>query len=114
MFCCARHTENFNDLAHLSWVHAGTFGNREKPEVAPYEVKATSSGLHFEFDYERYSIDQRQGAQPLESIHYTYDLTLPFYTRLRIAFPDGHNFVICNLPSPRSARQTKRYVSNDP
>ena len=54
----------------------------------------------------RYSIDQRTGAQPLESIHYTYDLTLPFYTRLRIAFPDGHNFVICNLPSPRSARQT--------
>ncbi len=102
----ARHTENFNDLAHLSWVHTGTFGNREKPEVAPYEVKATSSGLHFEFDYERYSIDQRQGALPLESIHYTYDLTLPFYTRLRIAFPDGHNFVICNLPSPRSARQT--------
>lgn len=102
----ARHTENFNDLAHLSWVHAGTFGNREKPEVAPYEVKTTSYGLHFEFDYERYSIDQRTGAPPLEKIHYTYDLTLPFYTRLRIAFPDGHNFVICNLPSPQSARQT--------
>jgi phenylpropionate dioxygenase-like ring-hydroxylating dioxygenase large terminal subunit len=102
----ARHTENFNDLAHLSWVHAGTFGNRDKPEVAPYDVQEIPGGLHFEFDYERYSIDQRDGAQPLENIHYTYDLTLPFYTRLKVAFPDGHNFVIFNLPSPRSARQS--------
>jgi phenylpropionate dioxygenase-like ring-hydroxylating dioxygenase large terminal subunit len=102
----ARHVENFNDLAHLSWLHAGTFGNREKSEVPAYEVTATPSGLHFEADYDRYSIEQRGGSERLERIHYTYDLTYPFYTRLRIRFPDGQHFVIFNLPSPRSARQT--------
>ena len=39
-----RHTENFNDLAHLSWVHAGTFGNRDKPEVEKYEVETRPGG----------------------------------------------------------------------
>jgi vanillate O-demethylase monooxygenase subunit len=102
----ARHTENFNDVGHLSWIHVGTFGNRNLQVVAPYDVHPIPGGLHFEFDYDRFSIDQRPGEKPLESIHYTYDLTFPFYTRLKISFPDGHNFVICNLPSPRSARQT--------
>jgi phenylpropionate dioxygenase-like ring-hydroxylating dioxygenase large terminal subunit len=102
----ARHTENFTDLAHLSWLHAGTFGNRDKPEVAAYEVETTPAGLHFEADYDRYSIDQRSGAQALEKIHYTYDVSLPFYTRLKIAFPDGQHFILFNMPSPRSARQS--------
>lgn len=100
----ARHTENFTDLAHLSWLHVGTFGNRDRPEVPPYEVETTPTGLHFEADYDRYSIDQRDGAEALERIHYTYDLTLPFYTRLKIRFPDGHHFNLFNMPSPCSAR----------
>ncbi len=102
----ARHVENFNDLAHLSWVHAGTFGNRDLPEVAKYDVDVSATGMHFVFDYDRYSIEDfgRKGA--MEQIRYTYDLTFPFYTRLRIRFPDGRNFVAYNLPSPRSARET--------
>jgi phenylpropionate dioxygenase-like ring-hydroxylating dioxygenase large terminal subunit len=102
----ARHVENFNDLAHLSWVHAGTFGNRDLPVVAKYDVDVKPSGIRFVFDYDRYSIEDfgRRGA--LEQIQYTYDLTFPFYTRLRVRFPDGRNFVAYNLPSPRSARET--------
>jgi vanillate O-demethylase monooxygenase subunit len=101
-----RHTENFNDLAHLSWVHAGTFGNRAMTEVGKYEVESRPGGLHFETDYERYSLEARQAGETLERVHYVYDLTFPFYTRLQIGFPDGHNFVIFNLPSPTSARAT--------
>ncbi len=102
----ARHVENFNDLAHLSWVHAGTFGNRDMPEVKNYDVEVAPTGIHFVFDYPRHSIEDygRRGA--VEFIRYTYDLTFPFYTRLRIGFPDGRNFVAYNLPSPRSARET--------
>ena len=102
----SRHVENFNDLAHLSWLHAGTFGNRDKPEVAPYEVEENDGVLHFEADYDRFAIEAGSGAETLEQIHYTYHLSLPFYTRLRVRFPDGRNFIIFNLPSPRSARQT--------
>jgi len=101
-----RHVENFNDLAHLSWLHAGTFGNRDKPEVAPYEVAERPGVLHFEADYDRFSIERREGADVPGRTHYTYDLSLPFYTRLKVGFPDGKNFIIFNLPSPRSARET--------
>jgi phenylpropionate dioxygenase-like ring-hydroxylating dioxygenase large terminal subunit len=102
----ARHVENFNDLAHLSWVHVGTFGNRDRPEVPKHEVEVTETGIHFEVDYDRHSIEDygRRGA--VEHIHYTYDLTFPFYTRLRIGFGGNRNFVAYNLPSPRSARET--------
>ena len=84
----------------------GHLRHRDKPEVAAYEVDITPTGLHFEADYDRYSIDKRHGAQTVEQIHYSYDLTLPFYTRLNIRFPDGHYFILFNMPSPRSARQS--------
>jgi len=102
----ARHVENFNDLAHLSWVHSGTFGNRDRPEVPNYEVEVGPTGIHFVYDYDRHSIEDYGRKGPPEQIRYTYDLTFPFYTRLRIRFPDGRNFVAYNLPSPRSVRET--------
>jgi phenylpropionate dioxygenase-like ring-hydroxylating dioxygenase large terminal subunit len=102
----ARHVENFNDLAHLSWVHAGTFGNRDLPEVRNYDVDVGPAGMHFEADYDRYSIEDHGRKGALEQIRYIYDLTFPFYTRLRLNFPDGRSFVAYNLPSPRSARET--------
>ena len=37
-----RHTENFNDAAHLSWVHADTFGNLEQPEAHEIEVDTST------------------------------------------------------------------------
>ncbi|HEY1765641.1 MAG TPA: aromatic ring-hydroxylating dioxygenase subunit alpha [Opitutaceae bacterium] len=103
----ARHVENFNDLAHLSWVHVGTFGNREQPEVPKYDVEVTDTGMHFEAEYERHSIEDYGKRGAPEPIHYSYDLTFPFYTRLRIRFAANRNFVAYNLPCPQSARETK-------
>jgi phenylpropionate dioxygenase-like ring-hydroxylating dioxygenase large terminal subunit len=103
----ARHTENFNDLAHLSWIHAGTFGNRDKPEVPLYEVERTPDGLRFQADYDRYSLAVEQAGRVTEHIRYAYDHTLPFYTRLSIHFPDGSLTVLYDLPSPVSSRVTK-------
>ncbi len=106
--CAAtRHTENFNDLAHLSWIHAGTFGNRDKPEVPLYEVERRPEGLHFEANYERYSLDAEKTDRVIERIRYVYDHTAPFYTRLRIHFPNGGLMVLFDLASPRSARETR-------
>jgi vanillate O-demethylase monooxygenase subunit len=102
----ARHTENFNDLAHLSFVHVGTFGNSDRPEVPRYDVEVGPGGMHFEADYDRHSIEDFGRRGHVEHIHYTYDLTFPFYTRLRIQFGRDRNFVAYNLPSPMSSRET--------
>ena len=106
----ARHTENFNDLAHLSWVHAGTFGNRDRPEVAQYEVEVREGGLHFESDYERYSLGIETGAKSVERIHYVYDHSLPFYSRLQIRFENGNVLTIFDLASPQSSRKSRIFL----
>jgi hypothetical protein len=62
--------------------------------------------MHFEADYDRHSIEDYGRKGPVEHIHYTYDLTFPFYTRLCIGLGPGRNFVAYNLPSPMSARET--------
>ena len=47
----SRHCENFNDIAHLSWVHMKTFGNRERPEIPDYKLDKTEFGLRMELPY---------------------------------------------------------------
>jgi phenylpropionate dioxygenase-like ring-hydroxylating dioxygenase large terminal subunit len=101
----ARHTENFNDLAHLSWIHDKTFGNRDQPEVPAYDVEVVPGGLHFEADYARYALAVEKAGRKMEHIRYIYDHTQPFYTRLKICFPDGGQLTLFNLPSPRSSRE---------
>jgi phenylpropionate dioxygenase-like ring-hydroxylating dioxygenase large terminal subunit len=103
----ARHTENFNDLAHLSWIHNKTFGNRDQPEVPLYDVEPVPGGLHFEANYARHALAVEKADRAVEHIRYVYDHTQPFYTRLQICFPDGGRLTLFNLPSPRSARETK-------
>jgi phenylpropionate dioxygenase-like ring-hydroxylating dioxygenase large terminal subunit len=40
-----RVVENFLDLAHFGFVHEGSLGARERPEVDDYRVEETSTGL---------------------------------------------------------------------
>ena len=37
--------ENFLDVAHFPFVHAGTFGAAEETRVAPFEVTRVADGL---------------------------------------------------------------------
>ncbi len=76
----------------------GHIRKAERPEVPKCEVEVGPTGIR--------SIEDFGRKGPVEHIHYTYDLTFPFYTRLRICFGTGRNFVAYNLPSPVSARET--------
>lgn len=101
-----RHVENFNDVAHLSWLHKDTFGNPDKPEIPNYDVIEKPYGLHFEIDYERQSIENvGHNGQP-EYAHLSYDLHLPFYTRLHIGMPEGREYILFDMASPCSLRKT--------
>ncbi|MGJ3241480.1 MAG: Rieske 2Fe-2S domain-containing protein [Opitutales bacterium] len=85
-----RQLENFLDVAHFSWIHTGTFGNREQPEVAPYEVKKTAYGCHVEYPYLAANPDHAKldGAESPGTIqrHMIYDLHLPLACRLLIEY----------------------------
>jgi vanillate O-demethylase monooxygenase subunit len=104
----ARMIENFLDLAHFSWIHADTFGNRDNPEIAPYEVTRTDRGLHYTYDY----LAKNPDFSPLPEErqirrHMVYDLTLPFAARLIIHYDGGRRHAIMTAASPIAAKQTR-------
>lgn len=101
----SRHVENFNDLAHFPWVHAGTFGGDKNAKIPRHDVSRTDYGLSFCVDYvegaNRYQ-DDFEGSQRL--VRYTYELTYPFATLL-IMEPEGTEdvYYIADIVCPESA-----------
>ena len=108
----SRHTENFNDIAHLSWVHVQTFGNRNRPEIPSCDLKRTDYGLTFHFPYtevERMFFDSDDETKE-RRVTYTHYMTYPFATDLMLEheLPDGtvESSHIYDIASPVSARET--------
>lgn len=70
------------DVAHLSFVHEGTFGNPEQPEVPPYEVERRATGVGARIVYPALA-PATDGLPPrVDRTTLTYDVTLPFAARL--------------------------------
>ena len=44
----ARRVENFVDFAHIAWVHDGSLGDRNRPEVPEHEVRREDGQLRWE------------------------------------------------------------------
>jgi phenylpropionate dioxygenase-like ring-hydroxylating dioxygenase large terminal subunit len=72
-----RIVENFLDMAHFGFVHAGWLGMREATAIEDYRVEATPNGL---------LATQCRAWQPQSNVHstagalveYTYEVTAPF------------------------------------
>ena len=45
-----RRVENYTDLAHFAWVHDGSLGDRQHPEVPIPEITREDAALHFHYD----------------------------------------------------------------
>ena len=104
-----RHIENFNDVAHLSFIHADTFGNRHEPRIPPYEVTWNGKILHFHISY-----PQIEGNVFVENpkpvmVRYDYDMDLLFSARLKINHPEGKDSILYDIAGPISAKETRVY-----
>jgi phenylpropionate dioxygenase-like ring-hydroxylating dioxygenase large terminal subunit len=107
----ARQVENFNDVAHLSWVHAGTFGNRDRPEIHDYAVREAEHGLEFTLRYPQVDRDTFEKKEPtITMMTYVYTLSLPFATRLGIHAPDGRVLDVYDVATPETARRTRVHM----
>lgn len=104
----ARHFENFCDLAHFPFAHAGTFGAPDHPEVPLYDVRATAQGFNYVVDIEMLDGnvfgESRTAPVPCE-----YDVTLPFCVRLSMRYSRGVEH-ICDVASPVSAGRTRIFI----
>ena len=106
--------DNFLDVAHFPFVHAGTFGAEEVHLVEPYEVVREGLGHYVEVTHDfanREDPGVGEGIRPLiQKRRLTYRYTAPFHLSLRIEFLDagGVNtigFFLC----PEDAETTRVY-----
>ncbi len=105
----ARHVENFNDIAHFPWVHTQSFGGDEKATVPPYQVEQTDFGLRFSVPYEEGANRFPDGVKgKTRRVTYTYELTFPFSTLLKVA-PLDSDFIhyFADTACPMSAHETR-------
>lgn len=106
-----RQVENFNDVAHLSWVHVGTFGNRAEPRIPDYTVRESPEALEFTLRYPQVDRDTFLAAEPvITPMTYVYTLSPPFATRLGVHAPDGRVLEIYDLATPETARRTRVHM----
>lgn len=103
-----RQLENFIDVGHFSWIHTGTFGNRERPEVLPYEVERRPYGFHVEYPYLAGNAEASQlGESSTIQRWMTYDLHLPLACRLGIEYEGGRRHCVFDAPTPVSKKRTR-------
>ena len=85
--------DNFLDIAHFPFVHAGTFGTEESAEVARFTVDRDDWSFTVAYEHpfaHREDPGVAAGLRPLvQTRRLTYRLTAPFHLRLRIDFVDS-------------------------
>ncbi len=84
-----RHIENFSDVSHLSFIHALSFGQVEKPDVPPYKVKDTKYGLFYEVLTHQQDGSLFFGKPKYADLMDEYYVAYPFSVLLRMFFPRG-------------------------
>jgi len=111
----ARHAENFNDIAHLAFVHQDTFG-AVPPEVPDYELEISDTGLRHHYSdlgnsrlFERHLNLGADAPAPtlIEDVKYDYRFTYPFASSLEVRAPDGRSSFIFDVIQPIAAKKSR-------
>jgi phenylpropionate dioxygenase-like ring-hydroxylating dioxygenase large terminal subunit len=107
-----RQMEGFLDVSHFAFVHVGTFGEVDNPEVPDYTVTKTEAG--FVADYfstvSNYSRDFKHLNPPDFIWRRRFEVFLPFTAKLTVTFPGDGKLHIMNAVCPVSARELRLFV----
>jgi vanillate O-demethylase monooxygenase subunit len=107
----ARHAENFNDVAHFPWIHAGTFADRDDLLAARYRVESREAGFYRAIKFNQ--VDREVfgfGTGTITRMDYEYDFTFPFSSHLKITAPDGRTEHVFDTVCPVSARRSRVFM----
>ena len=108
-----RHTENFNDVAHLSWVHIGTFGHRETPEVIRYPVDEGDHRLSIVIPEANQHDRDPYGKLPdrISKVRYVQTIDLPFASRLLVDYFEGRHLYLFDVAAPLSVDSCRIFLT---
>jgi vanillate O-demethylase monooxygenase subunit len=106
-----RFCENFNDVAHFAFVHAGTFGGGCKQVVDEHAVTRTERGLHHALVIEQIDRVTLDGSEELTTAaHYSYDFTFPFANKMHIRFDEDRSQHIFAAVTPISSARCRVHM----
>lgn len=77
-----RVVENFLDVAHFPFVHGGSLGDRQFPEVSDYRLSVDEQGIITAHDIRAYQPDP-DGTGEAKSVSYTYQVLRPLIAYFR-------------------------------
>ena len=107
-----RHVENFNDVAHFAFVHKGSFGNTEHPEIPNYDMWKSDVGISLRMPYKE-GVREKLGDAEMageRDVVYTKNLVYPFAMELVMEYggdgKDDFTLVAYDIASPISAKKT--------
>ena len=108
--------DNFLDVAHFPFVHAGTFGAGEAAEVPQYAVARDEWSFTMSYEHQfanREDPGVAAGIRPLvQTRRLSYRLSAPFHLRLRIDFVEaGGTNVIGFFIQPETADSCRLFTT---
>ena len=92
-----RVVENFLDVGHFPFVHAGLLGDAARPEIADYEAEITPDGV-LARDVRIWQPDPDGSGQPAE-VSYTYQALRPLTAAFRKS-QGGDRFCMIDIVTP--------------
>jgi phenylpropionate dioxygenase-like ring-hydroxylating dioxygenase large terminal subunit len=100
-----RMVDNFLDISHFPWVHAGTFGGGQSPLVPHVELDDLGDGwFGYSYEVDANNPDQARATSGSEADvvhrHMSTGFHLPFTVRSTIRYADGleHILLLCSTP----------------
>jgi len=108
--------DNFLDIAHFPYVHAGTFGADEAAEIQPFSVARDDWSFTVSYEHpfaHREDPGVAAGLRPLiQTRRLTYRLNAPFHLMLRIDFVEaGGSNVIGFFIQPESDETCRLFTT---
>lgn len=102
-----RVVENMLDVAHFPWVHSTTFGTPEAEVVAAHDPSIQGDRVSCDVDVVTANPTTSDGPLypelgPTITLHYRYEIRLPYRVTLSFAFPDGMRRVLHEVVAPTS------------
>lgn len=103
-----RQLENFIDLAHIPFVHAGTMAGDPDASTPAAKVKHTNEGLVFD-DMER---DRKFPDGSYKKVDMTYTIRVPFMVELKnkIVGDTEYRLFMYDLVAPISAHESRVFM----
>ena len=112
--CPAPHLiDNNLSPAHIAFVHRGTFGSPDEPEVPVPDVERTSFGLRQRYEV---PVQSRPGEVGGTIRSTTSEVHAPFFMVIRIVYPDGVGHTMLKAATPvddHSTRQLQQILRSD-